>query len=84
MMNDYERRSLAEMREFTEAHFEFAMREKDEEKLTKLGLILDGLATVDPNRETFEAMFDRVVRPHLPIVPSQPATSDEPDDDVPF
>jgi hypothetical protein len=84
MMDDYGRKMLREVTEVAEAHFEIAMREKDEEKLTKLGLILDGLATVNPDRETFEAMFDRVVRPHLPIVPSPPAAPDEFDDDVPF
>ena len=64
-MNEYERREWAHVRMCAEAHFERAMREKDEAEVTRMGLILDGLATVDPDRETFEGAFERVVRPHL-------------------
>jgi hypothetical protein len=83
-MSDYERSALAEVRQTTEVHFERAMREKDEAEMTRMGLVLDGLATVDPDRETFEAMFERVIRPHLPAKPPRPATADELDDDIPF
>lgn len=79
-MNEYERRGLVEMRQITEAHFELAIREKDEEKLTRMGLVLDGLATIDPDRETFEEAFERVVRPHM----RPPAPEKDLDDDVPF
>lgn len=77
-MNDYERRAFSEIRDVAEAHFERAMRQKDEGELTRMGLILDGLATVDPDQETFEEAFERIVRPHLP------PPADELDDDMPF
>lgn len=79
-MNEYERKSLVEMRQITEDHFELAILEKDEEKLTRMGLVLDGLATIDPDRETFEEAFERVVRPHM----RPPAPEKDLDDDVPF
>jgi hypothetical protein len=81
-MNEHERKGLVEMREITEAHFELAMREKDEEKLTRMGLILDGLTTVDSDRETFEEAFERVVRPHMR--PAAPPFDEDFGDDTPF
>lgn len=79
-MNEYERKSLVEMRQITEAHFELAILEKDEAEATRMGLVLDGLATVDPDRETFEEAFERVVRPHM----RPPAPEKDLDDDIPF
>lgn len=79
-MNDYERREWGHVRDVTEAHFEKAIREKNEAELTRMGLVLDGLATVDPDRETFEEAFERVVRPHLrPRAPEKDL-----DDGIPF
>lgn len=79
-MNEYERQQWEHVRDVTEAHFELAIREKDEEKLTRMGLVLDGLATIDPDREIFVEAFERVVRPHLrPRAPEKDL-----DDGIPF
>lgn len=79
-MNEYERREWGHVRDVTEAHFEKAIRGKNEAELTRMGLILDGLDTIDPDRETFEEAFERVVRPHM----RPPVREKDLDDDTPF
>ena len=80
MMTEHERREWAHVRMCAEAHFERAMREKDEAEVTRMGLVLHELATIDPDRETFEEAFERVVRPHM----RPPAPEKDLDDDLPF
>lgn len=79
-MTEYERREWAHIRMCAEAHFEQAIRDKNEAALTRMGLILDAHATVDPDREGFEDAFNRVVRPHLAPVP----VMEDIEDDIPF